>query len=256
MSFRRMIGVSWRSSLPILLGVLVFAPSATARAGQSRPPTDFTGTYDLACQQAGVTINVALGGKVGGNQKNWADALTFPLPCEEPDVRDVVADLQERCNRAGLPSQFCTNVKTGAAKALEGMPGLIPGSMDLTVNGIYDFFARLIGIYPAWAAHYFDNGKVLGWGYWLDNNDGNNNGHLVAFNIALLNGAFQNGLACADVALGGVDGKIDRNAGHTITGAKFAINRSLACGAWVGSDWIAGTIGISFHGVVDGAKVH
>ena len=238
---------------------LLLAPAAAQAGWQSQPASRFDGTYDLVCQQATWTLHFNLAGVIAGQSGSFNAEVSATLPCEalsaeDPAVVALANDVEGRCLAAGWPAAVCTDLRARTVTAALDTTGLVPRQAQLKAQNTWDWWNQLIGIYPAHGNHRFDNNAVIGWDYLLDNNDGPQNGHLVVAAINVLGGASVDHAGCLDVATGYIDGRIDRTAGYTL-GAAVGVDRSLTCLVAYDTSWLWGTIGITFRGNVDGARL-
>ncbi|HYV46057.1 MAG TPA: hypothetical protein VFA20_14405 [Myxococcaceae bacterium] len=238
---------------------LLLAPAAAHAGWQSGPASRFNGTYDLTCQQATWTLHFSLAGGTAAGSGSFNADVSATLPCEalsadDPAVVALANDVEGRCLAAGLPAAICTDLRGRTVTAALDTTGMVPRQAQLTAQNTWDWWNQLIGIYPAHGNHMFDNNAAIGWDYLLDNNDGPQNGHFAIAAINVLDGASVDHAGCLDVATGFIDGRINRTAGYAL-GATFGVDRSLTCLVVDDTAWLWGTIGITFRGAVDGARL-
>jgi hypothetical protein len=238
---------------------LLLAPAAAQAGWQSGPASRFNGTYELVCQQATWTLHFNLAGGINGQSGSFNADVSATLPCEaisadDPAVVALADDVASRCLAAGLPAPICADLRARTVTAALDTTGMVPRQAQLTAQNTWDWWNQLIGIYPAHGNHLFDNSATIGWDYLLDNNDGGSNGHFAVATINVLGSASVDHAGCLDVATGFIDGRIDRTAGYTL-GATFGVDRSLTCLVAYDQAWLWGTIGITFRGAVNGARL-
>ncbi len=238
---------------------LLLAPAAAQAGWQSGPASRFNGTYDLVCRQATWTLHFDLAGGTAAGSGSFNADVSATLPCEaisaeDPAVVALADDVEGRCLAAGLPAGICADLRARTVTAALDTTGLVPRQAQMSVQRTWDWWNQLIGVYPAHGNHQFDNNAVIGWDYLLDNNEGPQNGHFAIAAINVLGSASVDHAGCLDLATGFIDGRIDRTAGFTL-GASVGVDRSLTCLVAYDTSWLWGTIGITFRGNVNGARL-
>lgn len=238
---------------------LLLAPAAARAGWQSQPASTFNGTYALTCQQASWVLHFDLAGGIGGSTGSFKTDVSVTLPCEalsadDPSVVGLADDVAGRCLAAGWPAGVCADLRARTVTAALDTTGMVPRQAQMTVQRTWDWWNQLIGVYPMYGNHLFDNGAAIGWSYLLDNNDGAQNGHFVAAAINVLGSASGDHAGCLDIATGFIDGHINRATSYTLD-ATVGLDRSLTCLVAYDTAWLWGTIGITFRGTVDGARL-
>lgn len=218
-------------------------------------PADFSGVYDLSCEQVNFTLHADIGGVVSGQSAHYGGTLTLTVPtCDpsDPQIGMLAEQVRDECVAASLPEWYCDDLETSVVVALEGTAELVPYELETTVKKTWDPLHQLLGIFPMHGVHQFVDG-VRGWDYVLDTNPGGNNGRFVAGAIGITGSGANDVVGCVSTVIGAVDGRIDPNDGYSLS-ADFGVDASLTCAATSGMDWVTGVIGITFHGAVSGAK--
>src|SRR5690606_30877812 len=96
-----------------LLPLVALLVTPAALAGQSRPASDFNGTWDLSCASATLTLHLDLSGGTAAGSGSWGDHVVTPLDCDgidEQEQASLHADLYATCTSAGLPAAGCDEV--------------------------------------------------------------------------------------------------------------------------------------------------
>ncbi len=242
------------------MSALVLALLTPVHAAQSHNAADYSGSYDLTCEEASLTLHLDLAWSVAGSTGSSAGAIDVALDCDGVDSTDWQAihdDVQAACDSAWPVADDCDDLGTAAADAVaafnDGTLEFVPESVDYTVYGTWNFWYRLFGIYPVLGDHHFPSGSTLSWWYLLNNNDGGTLGDLATFSMSL-NGASGGGYwACADVSLGAVEGNLDPDDGYAMA-ARFGVDRSAVCGVSDGVDAIVAVLGLTFDGELSGVR--
>lgn len=227
--------------------------AAPALAGQSRPVTDFNGTYTLACDRVEVALHAAAAGVITGQSASWSGTIAGSFDCSDDDaLAAVAAEARTSCLAAGLPVATCAALEAELAAALAGTVALVPVELTVRVTNAWDFWARLFGVYQVAATHTIGSGATVAGSYLLDNNDGRD-GTFGARALDLAGAAAQNNLGCADLIIAGVDGRIARADAYALT-ATAAVDRTLTCLAVSGADALTLQLGLTLRAHLDGMK--
>jgi hypothetical protein len=234
-----------------ILGLSTIAASAYA-AGS---PVAFNGTYKLSCQTAELVLHINIGAQTAAGSQSYADDLVIPFDCNGVSPEEMSAfeeETSKKCIEANLPEAYCQTLSEDLAVSIsefnDNALNFIPQSIKFTVQSVYSFWNQVFGIYPMFGQHKFSDGSTSSLTYTLNNNSS-------SFGIAgvqLLNSGASGQLGCADLAIGGINGTINRTTGAL--SAQYAIDRSLYCVVVDEVGIIGGSIGLSFRGSVQGQK--
>ena len=232
--------------------------AGSAMASQSYDPSDYSGTYNLACEDASLTLHVGLTGLIGGADGSWEDTFEVPLDCDgvaEADLDALEDEITAGCESLGFDSSSCASFGQDTADAVadfnDGAIAYIPVRARFTVYNTTNWLCRLLGIYPVRGRHLWADGTKATWGYLINNNDGGSLGDFATADAAILDSGTVGTLGCADLVLGAVSGNIDPASSYDVE-VDFAIDRSMVCAAYSGSDFIVAEVGLTFDGSVRG----
>ena len=239
---------------------LLFIFMNPAVAGQSHSASGYSGTYDLTCEDASLTLHLDLGWSVGGVTDSDGADLEVGLDCDGIDesewqtLHDEVAGaceavwpIADDCDQLG------TDVADGVAAVNDGSLELLPESVAFKVYGTSNFWYRLFGVYPMYGTHQHPGGSTTRAWYLLNNNDGSRLGDFATVGGSLEGWAAGTSWACIDVALWAAAGNIDPDAGYELE-ADYAADRSVACGVTYGADALVAVLGLTFDGAVAGVR--
>jgi hypothetical protein len=233
--------------------------AAPAFAAQPGSPTIYNGTYQLSCENAELVLHLDIGATVAGVSRSFSGNFVAPLDCGGVDQEEIIRfeeDLFEQCVSGGLTKEMCYPLSQDIAAAVSEFNndalGFIPVKVRMTVQSVYSFWNQVFGIYPMSGQHFLADGSSSYLSYVLNNNTGSELGKFGVFGVQLFNGATSGQLGCADVAVGGVEGRMDRLSG--LLRANYAVDRSLYCAAFDGVNAFGGAVGLSFRGQVSGQK--
>ncbi len=242
------------------MSTLLFSLMAPALAGQSHAASGYTGSYDLTCEEASLSLHLDLAWSVAGSTGTAGDAINVDLDCDgidETEWQTLHDDVQDACDAAWPVEEDCDALGTAAADAVaafnDGTLEFVPESVDFTVYGTGNFWYRLFGVYPLRGTHHFPSGSSSSWWYLLNNNDGGSLGDFATFAMVLNGSASGSNWACADLSLGAISGDIDPNADYDLAAA-FGVDRSAVCGAGDGVDAVVAVLGLTFDGDVSGVR--
>ncbi len=240
------------------LPLVALLATNVAVAGQSRPASEFAGTWDLACTSAHLTLHVALAGGSATGSGSWDERVVTPLDCDgidEDEQAALHAELYATCLGSGLPALGCDAVAgdlTAAVAAFnDDTVAFIPSAVTMRVGTYGWFWSGLVGLYPMVGTHTFED-ATRSVTYVLDNNDGPR-GSFGAAGIAVRDAGSSDWHACADAGTAAIEGRIAPSAGFALS-AKMGVNRSLLCLATDGALWVSGSVGVTFEASVTGTR--
>jgi len=240
----------------LLLGLTLPA----AEAGQSHPPSDFDATYDVHCIDSELGLSLGLAVFVPGHAWATGTAGTAPLACEEVVEGDATWTTWFDETYAPCPEwlgdELCTDLATGLTEARadvnNDMLATIPGSVDVEVLGVDNFWNELFGVYPMTMTYHYDDGDVS-YGYLINNNDGECYGEFVGAGVAASLGT-SGFFVCGAAALAVVDGDLDRGSPFTY-GATYDAGAELICAAGNEQLIVAFSLGVAYSADLEGESL-
>lgn len=244
-----------------LTATLLLSTSGVASAAQSKPVTDFNGTYGLTCGEASLVLTMSITGMIGNAAGSWYGSAEAPLDCDGVDDGELdafVDDMTGDCTAGGLPEPDCRALAEDIGQAVADLNNdlidVLPRTVKMTVTQTSNWFYKLWGVYPTIGDHTDVYGTTSTWTYLLNNNDGYVNGDFWAGGLAFGDSGTSGNLSCGIVAAAAVDGHITRGTPFAIE-ADFVVDESMVCSVVEGDDWLIGTIGLAYVGSLDGAKL-
>jgi hypothetical protein len=223
---------------------------AAALAAPAISPGDYDGAYDLRCDSAALSLNLALGISGPAGAAGWSGATTLPLPCAVP-ARYVVAyarGVEADCRAGGVPRQLCRDYALGVYQAIlpftRAGEVLVPDAADLWVEPVGFFDLHTAHLTYTWADGGVSWGDLL-----LDNTAGPNAGHIAGFGL-VVNGGSVPGAACLMPIAASVDGTINPqtfevNAVYSFTGQQLCAGVASGGWAWTIDLGLSGTATVS-----------
>lgn len=228
---------------------------AFAMPASAQSPVAYNGRYELTCLQAELALHLDLGAMIAGVSSSFSGNLITPLDCDGVSAEEASLfqeQLTAQCLSSGLSVEMCAplaeDITAAVSEFNEDALGLLPQSVTMSVQSIYSFWNQVFGIYPMLGWHSFADGSSQSLTYVLNRNTGD----FGVAGVQLLNSGATGQLGCADIAVGGISGRIAPSAG--LLSASFSVDRSLYCAASYGPDLLLGSFGLSFRGQASGQK--
>jgi len=219
---------------------LLSVTSTAAFAGPPQPVEHFEGTYDLACEDASMSMHVGVTGVIDGAPGSWEKVFDLPIGCSlvQEQASQVQREIFAACRSMGGEGLDCGYLINGVTRsAVELSNALMPTEMDLNVNEP-DGLGWLLGLHAAPSTHTWSNGTQQSWTYLLKN-DGPNRGSLSALGMTVVDAKVEGRFDCSVLGIGDIDGQLasqyDLSAHYTVDGA-FHCASDLGDGDWLAAD--------------------
>ena len=226
---------------------MLLAWLAAALAAPAVPVTSYDGTYALSCDEAWLTLDlaVAIGGPGGAG--GWSGSWSVQLPCAVPErrIQAYARGVDADCRAAGVPAASCRELGIGVYRALLpfGRVGeaIVPATAALTVDPAGLFDLHTMNLVYGWSDGAVASGQLL-----LDNTAGVNAGHFGGFGI---DPGLTAAPGCVVPVAASIDGwfdlaSFDVDAVYSVSGHQICAG-ALTGGAWWGIELgLGGTVDV------------
>jgi hypothetical protein len=234
-----------REDIVFMFISLAFATDG-ASATQTQPVQELEGSWDLACNDASITVQIGLVALLGGAPIALDEDLVIDVTCglDGPDVVGMARDLYATCRGTGIPHGPCRDLTRDVKDAVLAVSDAVsPIGLALDVQE-WDALGQWTGLYPGTAVATFADGREDRWPVLVDNNTASR-GMWAGFGIGVLADETGN-LGCVAVGVATASGRVDPVADSATLGVDAGA--SLICAADLGGgDVLAGDVAIAVN---------